>query len=101
MAEPTGLNTATSSKYITFFERSMVTSLDNFRWGTGLHYENFGLLDGSNLFFVGQIGVLGTINLGRRLSGMGFQRTRYFRKVWGTLTFCGRPVVNRGGARVF
>ncbi len=46
MAEPAGLNVATSSKYITFFERSMVTSLDNFRWGTGLHYENYGLLDG-------------------------------------------------------
>ena len=46
MAEPTGLNMATSSKYITFFERSMTTSLQNFRWGSGLHYENFGLLDG-------------------------------------------------------
>jgi len=50
MAEPTSLNAATSSKYITFFERSMVTSLDNFRWGTGLHYENFGLLDGKLTF---------------------------------------------------
>ena len=46
VAEPTSLNAATSSKYITFFERSMVTGLDNFRWGTGLHYENFGLLNG-------------------------------------------------------
>jgi phosphate-selective porin OprO/OprP len=44
--EPTGLNTVTSSKYITFFERSMLTSLKNFDWGTGLHYENFGLLNG-------------------------------------------------------
>jgi phosphate-selective porin OprO/OprP len=50
MAEPAGLNVATSSKYITFFERSMVTSLDNFRWGTGLHYENYGLLDGKLTF---------------------------------------------------
>jgi len=50
VAEPTGLNTATSSKYITFFERSMVTSLDNFRWGTGLHYENYGLLNGKLTF---------------------------------------------------
>ena len=46
MAEPTGLDMATSSKYIPFFERAMLTSLQNFRWGSGLHYENFGLLDG-------------------------------------------------------
>ena len=46
MAEPTGLDMATSSKYIPFFERAMLTSMQNFRWGTGLHYENFGLLDG-------------------------------------------------------
>ncbi len=46
VAEPTGLNTATSSKYITFFERSMLTSMQNFRWGAGFHYSNFHLLDG-------------------------------------------------------
>ncbi len=46
VAEPTGLEMMTSSKYITFFERGMITSLQNFRWGSGLHYENFGLLDG-------------------------------------------------------
>jgi phosphate-selective porin OprO/OprP len=46
IAEPTGLDMATSSKYIPFFERAMLTSMQNFRWGNGLHYENFGLLDG-------------------------------------------------------
>jgi len=45
MAEPTGLDMATSSKYIPFFERAMITSMQNFRWGTGLHYENYSLLD--------------------------------------------------------
>jgi len=46
MAEPTGLDMATSSKYIPFFERAMLTSLQNFRWGSGFHYENFSLFDG-------------------------------------------------------
>ncbi len=46
MAEPTGLAMATSSKYIPFFERPMLTSMQNFRWASGLHYENFGLFDG-------------------------------------------------------
>ncbi len=46
MAEPTGLDMATSSKYIPFFERALLTSLQNFRWGSGLHYENYKLLDG-------------------------------------------------------
>jgi len=46
LTEPTGLDMATSSKYIPFFERGMLTSLQNFRWGSGIHYENFGLLDG-------------------------------------------------------
>lgn len=45
MAEPTGLDMATSSKYSPFFERAMLTSLQNFRWGSGLHYENFGLFN--------------------------------------------------------
>ncbi len=46
IAEPTGLDMETSSKYIPFFERAMLTSMQNFRWGSGFHYENFGLLDG-------------------------------------------------------
>ena len=46
VAEPTGLDMATSSKYIPFFERDMVTAMQNFRWGSGIHYENFGLFDG-------------------------------------------------------
>ena len=50
VAEPTGLDMATSSKYIPFFERAMLTSMQNFRWGTGLHYENFGLFDGKASF---------------------------------------------------
>jgi len=50
IAEPTGLDMATSSKYIPFFERAMVTSMQNFRWGSGLHYENFGLFDGKATF---------------------------------------------------
>jgi len=46
VAEPTGLEVMTSSKYISFFERAMLSSLQNFKWGSGLHYENFGLLGG-------------------------------------------------------
>lgn len=46
MAEPTGLDMATSSKYIPFFERAMLTSMQNFRWGAGFHYDNFKILDG-------------------------------------------------------
>ena len=45
-AEPTSLNMLTSSKYITFFERSMVTTLQDFRWGGGFHYNNFNIMDG-------------------------------------------------------
>ncbi len=48
--EPTSLNIATSSKYITFNERAMLISLQNFRWGSGLHYENFGLFNGKASF---------------------------------------------------
>ncbi len=44
-AEPTGLEIGTSSKYIPFFERSMLTSLQNSRWGTGIHYKNTALLN--------------------------------------------------------
>ncbi len=46
MPEPTGLDMLTSSKYILFTERAMITSLQNFRWGAGLHYENFSILKG-------------------------------------------------------
>jgi len=46
VAEATGLDMATSSKYITFFERAMLTSTQAFRWNSGIHYSNFGILDG-------------------------------------------------------
>ncbi len=46
ITEPTGLDMATSSKYSPFAERAMLTSMQNFRWGSGLHYENFHLFDG-------------------------------------------------------
>ena len=42
--EPTGIAMATSSKYIPLAERPMLTSLQNFRWGAGLHYANYSLL---------------------------------------------------------
>ncbi len=45
MPEPTGLAMATSSKYIGFLERPMLTSLENFRWGAGLHYRYDALFD--------------------------------------------------------
>ncbi|NPA42721.1 MAG: hypothetical protein GXO27_01670 [Chlorobi bacterium] len=45
-AEPTGLDIATSSKYIPFAERAMLTALQDFRWGTGIHYANHRLFDG-------------------------------------------------------
>ena len=46
MAEATGLDMATSSKYISFLERSMLTNTQAFRWNSGIHYSNFGILDG-------------------------------------------------------
>ena len=46
MAEATGLDMDTSSKYITFLERAMLTSTQAFRWNSGIHYSNFGVLDG-------------------------------------------------------
>jgi len=46
MAEATGLNMSTSSKYITFMERSMLTSFQNFRWQSGFHYANTKLFGG-------------------------------------------------------
>jgi phosphate-selective porin OprO/OprP len=45
-AEPTGLDIGTSSKYIPFVERAMLTALQDFRWGTGIHFSNTSLLDG-------------------------------------------------------
>jgi len=45
MAEPTGLAMATSSKYIPFLERPTLTALQNFRWGTGLHFAHNSLLN--------------------------------------------------------
>ena len=44
--EPTGLDMVTSSKYIPFFERAMLTAMQNGRNGSGLHYDNFNLLNG-------------------------------------------------------
>lgn len=45
-ANPTGLDAATSSKYITFLERALITNTQGFRWTPGFFYENYGLLDG-------------------------------------------------------
>lgn len=44
--EPTGLAMLTSSNYLAFLERPMLTSLQNFRWGSGFLYENYNLLEG-------------------------------------------------------
>lgn len=41
MAEPTSLDMMTSSKYTPFFERAMLTNMQDFRWGSGVHYSNF------------------------------------------------------------
>ncbi len=46
VAEATGLDMSTSSKYIPFIERAMMTSTQNFRWNSGIHYSNFGILGG-------------------------------------------------------
>lgn len=45
-AQATGLDMNTSSKNIPFFERAMLTSTQNFRWDTGVGYQNFNLLGG-------------------------------------------------------
>jgi phosphate-selective porin OprO/OprP len=50
VAEATGLNMSTSSKYITFMERSMLTSFQNFRWQSGFHYANTKLFGGKATF---------------------------------------------------
>ena len=44
-AEPTGLTMLTSSKYIPFIERAMLTSTQTFRWNSGFMYENHNLLN--------------------------------------------------------
>jgi phosphate-selective porin OprO/OprP len=49
-SQPIGLAALTSSKYIPFFERPMLASLDGAKRATGLHYENFGLLNGKLTF---------------------------------------------------
>jgi len=45
LPEPNGLSIMTSSKYIPMFERPMLTTLQNNKWGSGLHYENFALFN--------------------------------------------------------
>jgi len=45
MAEGTGLDMATSSKYTTFLERAIITNFQNFRWQSGIHYMNYNLFD--------------------------------------------------------
>jgi phosphate-selective porin OprO/OprP len=44
-AEPTGLDMLTSSNYISFIERAMLTSTQGFRWNSGFQYANHGLLN--------------------------------------------------------
>ncbi len=46
LAQATGLDMYTSSKYIPFLERAMLTATQNFRWDTGIGYQNFYLLKG-------------------------------------------------------
>ena len=45
-AEATGLDMLTSSKYIPMMERAMMTNTQNFRWNSGIMYDNMGMLDG-------------------------------------------------------
>jgi len=45
-AEPTGLDMLTSSKYITFIERAMMTTTQYGKYNTGFRYENQKLFDG-------------------------------------------------------
>lgn len=44
--EPTSLNNMTSSKYITFFERSMLANTQPFKYNAGIMYNNQKLFDG-------------------------------------------------------
>jgi phosphate-selective porin OprO/OprP len=43
--EPTSLDMMTSSKYIPFAERSMLSSFCGYPWASGLHYQNFDLFN--------------------------------------------------------
>lgn len=45
--EPTSLDMMTSSKYIPFAERSMLSSFCGYPWASGIHYQNFSLLKGN------------------------------------------------------
>ncbi len=45
LAQPIGLELNTSSKYIPFIERAMLSSMQNYKWGSGFHYENFHLFN--------------------------------------------------------
>lgn len=44
--EPSSLDNMTSSKYITFFERSMMSNTQPFKYNAGFMYDNQKLLDG-------------------------------------------------------
>ncbi len=44
--EPSSLNYMTSSKYITFFERSMMSNTQPFKYNAGFMYDNQKILDG-------------------------------------------------------
>lgn len=44
--EPTSLNNMTSSKYMTFFERSMMANTQPFKYNSGFMYNNHNALDG-------------------------------------------------------
>ncbi|HHB79847.1 MAG TPA: hypothetical protein ENK85_11495 [Saprospiraceae bacterium] len=45
-AEATGLDMLTSSNYIPMLERALMTSTQNFRWNSGLMYDNMGMFGG-------------------------------------------------------
>jgi phosphate-selective porin OprO/OprP len=44
--EPTSLSMKTSNKYMPFMERAMMTNFHGPVWGSGIHYNNFHLLEG-------------------------------------------------------
>lgn len=48
--EPTSLDMMTSSNYIPFAERSMLSSFCGYPWASGLHYQHFNLLNGHLTF---------------------------------------------------
>ncbi len=87
MTEPTGLDMATSSKYSPFAERAMLTAMQNFRWGSGLHYDNFHLFDG-------KAGVqLALTDNGSHLSG--FKDTELEKGMNFVARFTGVPLQNK------